>query len=419
MTCVIIAVTVVLSVTSLWPAGLAIVISGAALSMAMTLFMREEPHDLTVEVDDLSKAQAELQSSLRSCNDVIQELADLTEQVASHSVRDHQQVETGLVGLRTDLDDLRADIGALKSAPAVDEVVDLRLQAVNTRLAALETKIAHISVSHDGTLELTETFSPSAAMPGVDAGHADPSSFTGGMQGVDKGDGHAPGALSYSVMDQEATVPGADDTNVRITLAPVFEPDLAAPVAFILSSHSDDQEGDLEAILSHAVRISVELEEAGREILLLLRVSPDLLSSTEVRDRILLLINDHPALQRRLTLLTRQDGFSPPVHSTVSAIAERGCRFAMEEVRDWSLDLGVFAASGLRFIIVDALAMVDSAREQGGDPRRLAQALGLHDISLIAGGITSKADMDMVLTLEPALVAGDGLGGLTVLEPSA
>ena len=88
----------------------------------------------------------------------------------------------------------------------------------------------------------------------------------------------------------------------------------------------------------------------------------------------------------------------------------------MDGVRDWSINLASLARDGMAFILVDGPAMARSAQEQGGDPRRLAQALGMHNIALISGDVSTDEDIQAVGGLEPSFVTGEGLGEARELE---
>ncbi len=410
-----IAVILAVTLPSLWPAALSIAISGAAIALAFKVYAGDESPDLSGEVSELQEANLNLRADLEKSNNMLEELADVIEQIATVTANDANTFQPQIDGLRTDL-------FALQSAPVPEPVIDTRLDAlpvlnsrvdeINLRLVALENTISQQAYAHNGAVGLAGPLSPSAPVAEV------PTTNPGDLRSLIA---RAGGAIDTENKDGQSTeesdaaeMPGIVKPDVSLT--PVFDPGLGAPVAFILSVQSDSVESVTSVLLKHAVQISTELEEAGRPILLLVRMSPETLSDQSVRNELLSAIEASHALQLRLTLLTQQQGFDVNAQSTLAAIAEHGCKFAMEDIRDWSLDLAGLATSGLRFIIVDAVAMANSAREQGGDPRRLAQALAIHDIALIGGSVASKDDMETVRTLEPALVTGDGLGPARILD---
>ncbi len=422
--CILIAVVLAVTLSSLWPAALAIAIAGAALALALRLYTDDESTDFSSEIAELQKTNENLRADIEKTNEVIEELADVIEQIAAASANDANTFQPLIDGLRTDVVALQTEnssepdfIARFDELPVLSSRVDgvnSRVDDVNLRLVAIEDRMNRQVESHDGTLNLTDTLStPSSAVDMSSANVGDVRSLiarAGGATGGENTEGQGAEESNASEMPSMA-VPD-------VSLAPVFNPDLGAPVAFILSMQSAEIENAASVLLRHAIQVSTELEEAGRPILLLVRMSPEMLSDVSVRNEILTAIGTSHALQLRLTVLTQQHGFDAAARDTLAALAEHGCKFAMEEVRDWSLDLAGMATSGMRFIIVDALAMANSAREQGGDPRRLAQALAMHDIALIGGAVASKDDMETVRTLEPALVTGDGLGPARVLEPT-
>ena len=490
--CILIAVVLALSSMAYLPAALAIAMAGAALALALRVQTAAESDDLLIaEIAELRKSNTELRNEIRDSHSMIDELADVVEQIATVAAESD--------GASQDqLDALRLSLAEIQSAPPpADNVLstaatDDRIGEVERRLSALEGETRERLDAHDATLSLTQiappenTLSPGLAAPAApaqimaaptepalqDTRPAEPSTearteeATGNLRSlIARAGGTMPTTAAAAAAgtvaatasarasalhgggetaDMDGTVATGDDaqasepasalntapetanapdpaahTGTKATLAPVFEPELGTPVAFILSAADAQKDENVSGLLDHAKQICNELEEAGREILLFLRLAPHALEPLTVRREILAAVDSVPALQRRLTMLTAQDGFNASVHNTLMAIADRGCRFALEDVRDWSLDLEGLAKSGLRFIAVDALAMANSAVEQGGDPRRLAQALAAHDIALIGGSVSRKEDIDAVRGLEPALVTGNGLGEPRVVEPAA
>jgi len=381
------------------------------LALALKLYGANESDDLAVEIAALRQENADLRADVQNSNAMFEELADVVEEIAAVSAG-------GTSTFQPQLDGLRAEIETLQNAPAPAAALpDPRIDGVDVRLSALENALRQRSVLQGDA----QNFVTSPSQQEHVASEGAPTGAAGKLRSLIARAGGLTATKEAEAANADENIEAkvADAANHGVTLAPVFEPGLGAPVAFILSIQGAETEKAVSDLIGHAVQISTELEEAGKEVLLLVRFSPQILSNLSVRNEILSAINSTPALQRRLTVLTQQVGFDAAVQNTVEAIANHGCKFALEQVRDWSLDLAGFAKSGMRFILVDAIAMADSARAQGGDPRRLAQALAVHDIALIGGAVTTKDDMATVRTLEPALVTGDGLGTVRVLEPAA
>jgi len=421
--CLLIAVVLALSTPALWPAALAIAIAGAAMALALRLQFADESVEPNEEIAELKKANADLRSEIQNTYSIIDELADVVEQVATVTA-DSENVA------RDDVEGLRSQIASLQSAsqPVLPPVVeDERVDGILLRLSALEDEVREREKAHDATLSLTQ-IAPSDEVAEAPA----PEASTGNLRSlIARVGGGAAVASAAAIPAGETNAADADtgavDTadvtasapqEITATLAPVFEPDLGAPIAFILSDKDAASDEDVSILIRHGIQISEELESAGREVLLFLRVPPKALERLSVRRDIISAIDSSSAFQRRLTMLTSQTGFNATVQNTLMEIADSGCKFALENVRDWSLDLADLAKSGLRFIAVDGLAMANSAVQQGGDPRRLAQALAAHDIALIGGSVASSDDMEAVRSLEPALVTGNGLGEARVLEPA-
>jgi hypothetical protein len=464
--CILIAVLLAFMIPTLWPAALAIAISGAAMALALRLQLASDTGEASEEIADLKKANADLRSEIQNTYSIIDELADVVEQIATVTADGDGVSREDVEGLRSQIASIQAMPAPVLPAPPADE----RIDEVLIRMSAVEGEVQRLQESHDATLNLTQVASLSDTVP-AEGSRTDQSALaaqsvasqtsaetsaeiraaqsaeraveSGAEQGADQdaeqgaksgrlrsliaraGGGGAAVAAAASLSKADAAQPETDQAAAAVatpaqqfapTLAPVFEPDLGAPIAFILSAEGAETDDDVSALLKHGTQISEELEAAGREVLLFLRLPPKSLERLSVRRDIVAAVDASSPLQRRLTMLTTQVGFDATVQNTLMSIADRGCKFALENIVDWSLDLAGLAKSGLRFIVVDGLAMANSAVEQGGDPRRLAQALAAHDIALIGGSVANKADMDAVRSLEPTLVTGDGLGEARVLE---
>lgn len=389
--CIAIAVILAWTTPPLWPAAVAIALAGAALALALHAQTGGEAAYLVDEITALQEANADLRADLDRSHSMIDELADVVEQIAAVTVdggngASHEQVEA----LSAQIADLRGQ----PQTPATDPDVLARLASVEAQLTARST-------DSDATLTLTDTLATAApSLPNRDAGRL--RSLIARVSPTPEAADPAPEA--------EPADP------LKIVLTPVFALALGAPVAFILGVKDAETPEIVPGLLRHAALVAGELEEAERDVRLFVRLSPMTLEHLTVRRDILAAIDASPALQRRLTLLTPQEGFNETVQNTLAAVAERGCMFAMDAVRDWSINLAALARAGLSFIVVDGIAMARSAEEQGGDPRRLAQALRMHEISLIGGNVAARDDFDSVRRLEPALVTGEGLGKSRVVE---
>lgn len=406
--CVAIAILLTVMLPSLWPAALAIAISGAALALA---FRSQESREVGYLTDDITVLQeqnavlqeqaAELKADVAKNNEMIDELADIVEQIGTLTA-------DGSDITRAQVEALREEVTGLRDAPKLAAAVpDDRTDALEIRLAAIEARQAEAEANSvtDATLGLTAATAATTASSSVGVGNL--------RSLMARGNGES---------ETEEPRQEIEQTPAPVTdamLAPVFQRDLGAPVAFILRPTGSDSLEGFSSLLQHAIQISNELEEANRENLLFVRLSSEVLAEPSVRDVVLAAVAQHPPLQRRLVILTGQQEFSDASLQTLTAIAAEGCRFGLDDVRDWSINLASLARDGMAFILVDGPAMARSAQEQGGDPRRLAQALGMHDISLIAGDVTSDEDIDAVNGLEPAFVTGEGLGEARALEAAS
>ena len=404
--CILIAVMLAWTVPALWPAALAIAIAGAALAMSLRA---QNGSEISYLISDISALQAEnddLRAEISRSHSMIDELADVVEQIATLS----GDTSSGVApeefnALRAEMTDMRA-----KATAAAQDDTLLK------RLGLIEEKVENWTAATDATLTLAEV---APAAPPQQPASASRSVNTGALRSLIARAGEKKERGEKSPPPAAPPPQPVEDVQSSASLTPVFEPALGAPVAFILAANETEKPEIAPSILRHATKIAGELEDAGKEILLFVEFSPATLAEPTVRSAILAAIEDSVPLQRRLTLLTKQSGLDAIALQTLSLAADQGCRFALQDVRDWSLDLGGLAKVGLGFIAVDGIAMAQSAQDQGGDPKRLAQALRSHDIDLIAGGVFIREDIETVRALEPVLVMGDGLGIPRVLEPLA
>jgi len=411
--CVVIAILLTVMAPSLWPAALAIAISGAALALA---FRSQDNREIGYLTDDITvlqeqnavlKEQAdELRTEVATNHEMIDELADIVEQIATLTADGGEITRAEVDALRDEMTDIRL------ASPTVGQAPQGQSDQIEIRLAALEARNTSATAAEfaDASLGLTTAAAATAATTATAATATDVGNLRS-LMARSNGEAEAQGSV------KEPEIPAATISDA--SLAPVFQPDLGAPVAFILRPTSSDTPLAFSAMLQHATQVSTELEEAQRENLLFVRLSSKTLEETSVRDSILSAVAEHPPLQRRLAILTDQKEFSDASLQTLTAIAAEGCRFGLDNVRDWSINLASLARAGMAFILVDGPAMARSAQDQGGDPRRLAQALGMHEIALIAGGVTSKEDIDAVSGLEPTFLTGEGLGEARELEAAS
>jgi len=406
--CIAIAILLTVMTPSWWPAALAIAIAGSALALAFRSQESREIGYLTDDITVLQEQNAELKeqtagltAEVAKNNEMIDELADIVEQITTLTAEGGDITRTQLEALRDEVTTLRETpgmaVGAEGAAGRRGEELEVRIAALEAQSSSNESHVVGAT-----TLGLT-----GAAVAATAASTTDVASLRTLMA---RGNGEA-----------EATEPTEDEQNPVVavsdaSLAPVFQPELGTPVAFILRSSDTAVSEDFSALLQHAIKISSELEEANRENLLFVRLSSATLEQPAVRDAVLSAVAEHPPLQRRLAILTGQQEFSDAALQTLTTIAAEGCRFGLDNVRDWSINLSSLARSGMAFILVDGPAMARSAQEQGGDPRRLAQALKMHDIALIGGEVATEEDIDAVNSLEPTFVTGEGLGEARALE---
>lgn len=373
--CTGIALLLVFSFQPWWPAALAVAIAGAALALGL----REQngavdgvAHEY--EMEALREANASLRADLDEARAAIGDLADVVEQIASAPAQGYAGDE-------------------------IDGPADSDLTA---RLAEVEAKLAALRTEH------TE---PGPAAPPEP--HASQGASAGEVQSL------LARVSRKTKPDAGENLKPSADTVVPVRLSPVFAPALGAPVSFIVSAEGGDGPENLTGLFGQAARVANQLEGAGRDVGLFVRLSAANLADESVRGEVLGLIDSDHALRRRMTLMTPQTGFDDTAQAALAAFVERGCRFALSDVRDWSLNLAALSRAGLTYIAVDGPAMARSAREQGGDPRRLAEALAAHRIALIGAGIDDRAQIEDVRTLNPDLMAGEGIGASRVVEVPA
>jgi len=407
--CVVVAILLTLIAPSLWPAGLAIAIAGSALALA---FRSQDTREIGYLTDDITVLQEQnaalkeqtndLKAEVTKNQEMIDELADIVEQIATLTADGGDITKAQVEALRDEMAEVRS---ARPMAEPTEHVAMGQLNDLESRLAALEARSTDAQTDEiaDASLGLGTA---AAATAGTAAAAASVTKVSNLRSMMAQGSGQ--GEITESTQVSEAPFAATTDA----ALAPVFQPELGAPVAFILQLTETE---DFSVLLQHAIQVSTELEEAQRENLLFVKLPAETLADSTVRDSILAAVAAHPALQRRLAILTAQQGFGEAALKTLSAIAAEGCRFGLYAVRDWSINLASLARDGMAFILVDGPAMARSAQDQGGDPRRLAQALRMHDIALIGGDVASEEDLYAVSGLEPTFVTGDGLGETRVL----
>lgn len=262
-----IAIAAILAVTEppLWPAALAIAIAGAALALALRA---QGPAEYSGELAALRESNAAMRAQISETHSMIDELADVVEQLAEATM-------TGGVVPPTQFAALQTEIAALRNnqTGGVDEAILARVAAVEEQIAALSAK---------ATAAPADRETPRAAV----------------------------------------------QNRSRVSLTPVFPPQLGAPTAFIVAS--EDRNAPTQTLLAHASAIATELDGASKDLTLFLRVSGAALEESKVFDRA---FEASAPLGKRLTLLTPQAGLQQSARVTLSTLAERGCRFALEEDR--------------------------------------------------------------------------------------
>lgn len=414
--CIVIAIMLIALAPSLWSAALAIAIAGSALALALR---SQDDREIGYLTDDITVLQEQnlvlkeqmvaLKKEVAQNNEMLDELADIVEQIATLSTDKSGNLS------REEFEALRHELAEVRAAPGLvgqtDIAADSRSDDLEFRIAALEARFAD-GDSDDavlsGGLGLTAGVATAAAATSALAQTEDDQDTSNDPQSSERGAAEAV-RESAAASEQISTLTDA-------SLSGVFQPDQSTPVAYILQAAGTNTIEGFPTLLQHAIEVSTDLEEAQRENLLFVRISADLLAEPTVRDAILAAVAEYPALQRRLAILTGQQEFGDASLTTLSTIADEGCRFGLHDVRDWSVNLASLAQNGMAFILVDGPAMAGSAKDQGGDPKRLAQALKMHDIALIAGNVDTELDIEVVKQLEPTFLTGAGLGETRALE---
>ena len=109
-------------------------------------------------------------------------------------------------------------------------------------------------------------------------------------------------------------------------------------------------------------------------------------------------IAQNRALAQRLVFELTQHDLATMRHDVVpvlAGLARLGCRFSLDQVRDFNLNASDLAARYIRFIKIDTAALIDQLRKPGGADRlqQMKAALDFEGIDMIAERVESERQL--------------------------
>ena len=376
--------------TNEWPTALAISLAGVALGLAMRPPLAEY-HDtafLEEDIQDIREANGRQDAELSEIRKLIDDLAEIVEAVAADASLMRQSG-----GMAQQDDGLREQLVKL------DERFDALEQPqreVNMRIDRIEEAVLSLRDAETTAARKSSVIrNPVANLRKV--------AMSAGRKGG-------------SLMDAAVTMPEQGKTAEKhrndiastVRRLPVLTPDSDTPVSMLIDDVSDNPSGrGAVAVLRHALEYSMQSDDsAGR---LFVRLRADAVGSEAVQAAMNALASDGRAHLNKLVIMVPQAAVRDGIHSALGDLIKAGCEFGLEQMTDWSIDLGGLSDMGLRYILVDGPAMARSAAAQKGDPTRLKTVLASHGISLIAANIENRMQLDAVSALVPDMIAGTGL----------
>ena len=150
-----------------------------------------------------------------------------------------------------------------------------------------------------------------------------------------------------------------------------------------------------QRMLRHSVHVVRRLAAKNRDIGMFLNMAPETLADAAVFPDLLGLLEANRALAASIVIEIAQAAFrvlGPAELDGLSALAERGFRFAVDRVEDLKLDPRALAERGVRFFKVPSELMLQRSRGRGAPihPADLADLLGRHGIDLVVVQIESE-----------------------------
>ena len=190
----------------------------------------------------------------------------------------------------------------------------------------------------------------------------------------------------------------------RIKLA---DGSLIEPERFLESARAFGllQKIDLRMVRS-CVQVVRRLAAMNREVGLFVNFSRETLADASFFGDILALLDVNRALAPSLIVEISQEAFrslGPAEHERMSALTERGFRFALDRTEDLRIDPRALAERGIRFVKVPVEIMLQRSRGPGSavHPADLADLLGRHGIDLVVirieneGAVVDLLDHDV------------------------
>lgn len=388
--------------TGEWTSALAIALAGLALGFAMRVSLGNDeevsPEAVTpqssasaAELDQLRAALTERDAEIDTLRDSIDGLAEVIESLVEGGPRAAAHNGNGgeIPALRLQLQGVEDRLAqAEQQDPQVMERLKALESAMTRALAASEAQAQIAAVR-----SLKENPDPETVSHAQTAIASPPRDRLDKLRGLISG--QEPGSKVAQTMENAASV------------LPMFGSDLRDPRALLVAAH-DYSDPVAASVL--ALQMAVELADEDRSNLLFLpRIDPMALASEDFAGFAREMIDQCREAPAKLVPLTTQAALTNGLPIALKTMTERGVGFALEDIRDWAIDLPNLASSGLRYLMVDGPAMVRTAQSQRGDPSRLKAVLARSEIGLIANKVNRLADIEAVMALEPDLLIGDAL----------
>jgi cyclic-di-GMP phosphodiesterase TipF (flagellum assembly factor) len=170
---------------------------------------------------------------------------------------------------------------------------------------------------------------------------------------------------------------------------------LAAPERFLEGARAFGLMPKVDLrLMKSCVQVMRRLAALNREVGLFMNFARETFADASYFGEIVALLDVNRALAPSLLVEIAQDafrGFGPAEHERLSALFDRGFRFALDRVADLRIDPRALADRGVRFVKVPAETMLQRSRGPGAvHPADLADLLGRHGIDLVVVGIENE-----------------------------
>lgn len=190
--------------------------------------------------------------------------------------------------------------------------------------------------------------------------------------------------------------------------------ELAIPADFVAIAEHAHLMPDLDnAMLFRCVQTARRLLGKNRDVGLICALSAATLAGPDTFPRFIEFADANRAIAPALVFEIAQSAFramGPAASESLGALADRGFRFALGEVRDLRIEARELADRGFRFVKVPARLLLNRAASAVADtdPTELVAFLVRSNIQLIADGIERESTVVDLLDYDVKL----GLGGL-------